>query len=530
MEPIFLTVAFVMGFAARQINLAPMIGFLLAGFVLNGLGYDTSPLLNQLADLGVILLLFSIGLKLQLKTLLKPEVWAVTSVHMIVTIVLFGLFIFGLGLAGLHLLADLTLTQSALVAFMLSFSSTVFTIKSLEEKGELQAIHGRIAIGILIIQDIIAVLFITFSSGKLPSIWSLALVGLVLLRPLFFRIMDRSGHGELIPLFGLFAAIVLGAASFDLVGMKADLGALVLGVLLAGHPRASEISDSLLTFKDVLLVGFFLNIGLTGALSLEAVLVALIFVGILPFKIALFFFLITRFKLRARSASLGALSLASYSEFGLIVGALAVSSSWIAADWLTIVAISLAGSFIFASPINMFSHQIYDRLERWLLVWQTPVRHADEQPINADGVQIVVLGMGRIGTAAFDTMMDRFGTGIMGLESNPELVERHKAEGRRVSNADTTDADFWRQLNLGGVSLIVSTLPDLKSNLEILKLLGESDYQGKVAAVARYPDEQAVLEQAGADLSVDSITEAGIGIAAHVMANFDIDITRPGPD
>jgi predicted Kef-type K+ transport protein len=89
----------------------------------------------------------------------------------------------------------------------------------------MQSLHGRVAIGNLIVQDIIAVLFITFSTGKVPSVWALALFGLILLRPLFFPIMNRCGHGELVPLFGLFAALVLGAEAFDQVGLKADMGA-----------------------------------------------------------------------------------------------------------------------------------------------------------------------------------------------------------------------------------------------------------------------------------------------------------------
>ncbi len=196
MDPVFLGIAFVLGFAARQIGLPPLVGFLAAGFALNGLGFESGPLLVQFADLGVTLLLFSIGLKLKIETLLKPEVWAGASLHMAVTVVVFGLVIFALVAAGVHLFAGLDLASSALVAFALSFSSTVFAVKALEEKGEMQSLHGRVAIGILIMQDIIAVVFITLSTGKVPSLWALALFGLILLRPLLFLIMDRCGHGE----------------------------------------------------------------------------------------------------------------------------------------------------------------------------------------------------------------------------------------------------------------------------------------------------------------------------------------------
>ncbi len=136
MDPVFLAVAFVLGFAARQVRLPPLVGFLAAGFALNGLGFESGPLLVQFADLGVTLLLFSIGLKLKIETLLKPEVWAGTSLHMAVTVVVFGLVIFALAAAGVLLFAGLDLATSALIAFALSFSSTVFAIKALEEKGE----------------------------------------------------------------------------------------------------------------------------------------------------------------------------------------------------------------------------------------------------------------------------------------------------------------------------------------------------------------------------------------------------------
>ena len=137
MDPVFLAIAFVLGFTARQIGLPPLVGFLAAGFALNGLGFESGSLLGQFADLGVTLLLFSIGLKLKIETLLKPEVWAGASLHMVTIVVVFGLAIFALAAAAVHLFADLDLASSALIAFALSFSSTVFAVKALEENSEI---------------------------------------------------------------------------------------------------------------------------------------------------------------------------------------------------------------------------------------------------------------------------------------------------------------------------------------------------------------------------------------------------------
>ena len=524
MDPVFLGIAFISGFAARQIGLPPLVGFLAAGFALAGLGFESGPLLVQFADLGVTLLLFSIGLKLKIETLLKPEVWAGASIHMVATVVVFGLLVFALAASGLHLFTGLGLASSALIAFALSFSSTVFAVKVLEEKSEMQALHGRVAIGILIMQDIIAVVFITFSTGKLPSPWALALVGLILLRPLLFRIMDRCGHGELVPLFGLFAAVVLGAEAFDLTGMKSDLGALVLGMLLAKHARAKEISDSLLGFKDVLLVGFFLNIGLTATLSIGAVLIALLFVLLLPFKAALFFVLLTRFRLRARSSSLAACSLATYSEFGLIVGAIGVANGWLSADWLAVVAVALSVSFVLGAPLNAMAHGIYARFHDLLVPWESATRHPDDQPIYPGEARIAIIGMGRIGTGAYEVMRERFGDVILGLDSNPDKVAAHHQTGRNVILGDATDSDFWQRVQPGKIRLVMLTMSELNANLDMVERLSDSPYDGKIAAVARFPDEVEILEQAGVHLVVDSVTQAGAGFASQVRQQFETEL------
>ena len=265
MEPLWLAIAFVFGFGARRLGLPPLVGYLIAGFLLYALGARSGGLVDEIADVGVLLLLFSIGLKLQLKTLARPVIWAGATIHMLLTVGGLGAVVLGLAAAGLPGFAGLDMTQSLLIAFALSFSSTVFAIKVLEEKGEVGSQHGKTAIGILIMQDVVAIVFLTASKGELPSPWSIALVaGLVLLRPLLSRLMERCGHGELLLLYGL--VLTLGAAAlFEVVGLKPDLGALVIGVLLAGSARAPELAKALLDLKDLLLVGFFLSVGLAGA-------------------------------------------------------------------------------------------------------------------------------------------------------------------------------------------------------------------------------------------------------------------------
>ncbi|KKK71838.1 hypothetical protein LCGC14_2909920, partial [marine sediment metagenome] len=103
MDPIWIIVAFVLGFTVKQMGLPPLIGFLLAGFALNLMGVEGGETLDRVADLGVYLLLFSIGLKLKIKSLFQPAIWVTASLHMVITVIVFGLGIFALGLLGLSL-------------------------------------------------------------------------------------------------------------------------------------------------------------------------------------------------------------------------------------------------------------------------------------------------------------------------------------------------------------------------------------------------------------------------------------------
>ncbi len=324
-DPLWIAIAFVFGLLVKMVGLPPLIGFLLAGFALHALGAEADEFLNTIADMGITILLFSIGLKLRLQALARPEVWGVASIHMsLVTLMFAGLVMF-LTFLGLPLFVDLDFETSLLIGFVLSFSSTVFAIKILDELGATSSKHGQVAIGVLVIQDIAAVVFLAVSAGKAPSLWAISLLLLLPLRPLISKVLDKTGHGELLVLFGIVLALG-GADIFELVGMKGDVGALIFGMLLASHGKASELSKALLSFKDLFLVGFFLSIGMTALPGWEELLVALIFIVFLPFKVALYFGLFSAFYLRASTSWRTSLNLANYSEFGLIVGALAASA------------------------------------------------------------------------------------------------------------------------------------------------------------------------------------------------------------
>lgn len=517
MELLFFAVAFACGFSIYQLKLPPLIGFLMAGFILNLMGHQTTDLLTQLADLGVTLLLFSIGLKLRVGNLLKVQVWAPATLHIVISTAFFASLLLLLGYISLPLFKELDTTSAMLMGFAFSFSSTVFAVKVLEERGEMASLHGKIAIGILVMQDIFAVVFLAVSTGKMPNEWAIVLlISLAVFRPVMFWVLDRSKHGELLPLFGFFFALVIGYNAFEFAGLKGDLGALIIGMLFAPHKKASELSKSLLNLKDVMLVGFFLNIGLNANISTSALMGAVILVAVLPLKVMLYYFLTNMFKLRARTSLLSAFTLCNYSEFGLIVCAVAATSGLVAPDWLAVVAIAVSITFVIASPINKRANELYVKFEPFLLRFESEHRLEEELPVNLTDTRIVIFGMGRIGTGAYETIEASHPGAVAGIDIKPEVVDKHVKRGRRALLADATDPDFWQRMNHSEVDMVMLAMPKHMQNIFALEQLRASGFSGQVSAIAYYPDQQKELEDMGVESTYNFYLEAGSGFAEHV--------------
>lgn len=516
MDTFFIVTAFVLGFVAKQVGLPPLVGFLAGGFVLNALGYTASDLLYQLSDIGIILLLFSIGLKVQVRRLLQPQVWGTATVHMAFTVVVLAGCLLAISLTGYAFFSSLDVSKTLLLGFALSFSSTVFAVKILEEKGDLTSNHGRLAIGILIMQDLFAVLFITFSSGKLPSPLALGLLGLLLLKKPLGVVLDRSGHGELLVLLACILPVA-GASVFEHVGLKPDLGALVLGMILAGHPKTDELAKAMFGFKDLFLVGFFLTIGMAELPTLQILEAAGVLVLFIPFKVVLFFFLLTRFRLRARTSLFTTLHLSNFSEFGLIVGALGVKEGWLGSEWLIILAVAVSLSMVIASPFGNMAASIYARYHTFFSTFETKERMPDDRVIDIGEATIAVLGMGRVGQGAYQHLEHHYGKQVVGVDFDRERVAAHLEANRRVIHGDAGDYDFWSR----GVSrpeqvrLVLLTMSHA-ANLQAVRRLQQVPFSLAIAATARYADEVASLKKAGADHVFNLYAEAGSGFADHV--------------
>lgn len=517
MDFIWILFAFSLGLIAKTLTLPPSIGYLIAGFTLHFLGMQAEDSIYTLADLGITLMLFMIGLKLNIKDLIKTEVWAGTLSHSFIWIALTFGTIKIFSFLAIPYFTDLGHFPAAIIAFAMSFSSTVCVVKLMEENGEMRTRHGKLAIGVLVIQDIIAVLFLVAATGKLPSAFAIGLLALFLVKPLIHKIVDNVGHGELIPLTGFF--IALGSYElFELVNIKGDLGALLAGMFLASHKKASEITKSLMSFKDLFLIGFFLSIGFAALPTFEMLGLAALLCLLIPIKFVLFFVLFNALKLRARTSFLSALSLSNFSEFGLIVAAISVQNEWLTNEWLVILSLAVSISFVLTNILYRYAHPYFTKYKGRIKKYEREGRLVEDVFVQPCDAPIVVIGMGRVGMGAYRALEQQKHNQAWGLDADKEKIAWLNSQGVQSYFGDAEDIDFWENVNVEKIELVLLAVPAVQDCKNITKLLKKTKYKGKIAAIARFDDEREELVELGIDKVFNFYSEAGVGFAEESIA------------
>ena len=504
--------AYFAGLLAKQFSFPPLVGYLAAGFALHLVGFNLTDDVQLIADLGITLMLFTIGLKINIRDLLSHQVWGSALSHMGTWMV--ACFVINGVMAALGLLLfDMTSSETAILIFALSFSSTVCVIKVLEESGELRSRQSTIAVGILIIQDLVAVGFLVVATGALPSPWAALLFLLPFTRPLLDKVLSATGHGELLPLAGLMLA--LGAYGlFELVNVKGDFGALIVGMVVATSPKSSELYKSLISFKDLFLIAFFLSIGLSALPDMYMLFLATLLLLLLPLKFLLFFGILSLLAFRARTAFLTALLLANFSEFGLIVVALSVKEGLLDQIWLVVLAISAAQSFVITSLLYKNAHVFYARLSPFLLRFQRQKATASSAVQKIPGANVLVIGMGRVGRGVCESLERQGIDQVWGVEVDKHRVEVLAGIGiNNVVHGDGDDYEFWEAQDLSSVRLVMLATPNIDEIINIIKQLKLAGFDGRIAAIVQHDDERDKLLSHGADVAFNYYQEVGHGFA-----------------
>lgn len=471
--------------------------------------------IDLLAKLGIALLLFVVGLKLDVHLIRNMGPVALAT----------GLGQVGFTSAvgfGLCLLLGLDPVPALYVAVALTFSSTIIIVKLLSDKREIDALHGRIAVGFLIVQDIVVVVAMIVLSafaggsagaGSLGALLGVLGTGVVFLAAVGFAmryllpgLLTRiAASPELLVLFAVAWGVSL-ASLGDALGFSKEIGAFVAGVSLASSPFREAIASRLVGLRDFLLLFFFLSLGaqqdlryLGSQLGPATALSLFVLIGNPLIVMAIMGWM----GYRKRTGFLAGLTVAQISEFSLILGSMALSLGHIDAPVLGLITLVGLITIGVSTYMILYSHQLYDRLAPWLSVFERRVAHAEDPDRTGAAIgraaDAIIVGLDRYGSRIGEGLQAR-GWRILGIDFDPEAVQEAERRGWPARYGDAEDPELIRSLPVSGCRWVVCTSPLAETNLTLLDALRQQGYRGRVALTAQMPPDAARLTRAGADL------------------------------
>ncbi len=486
--------------------------------------------IDLLSELGIAVLLFLVGIKLDVKLIRSLGVVSVmTGLGQVFFTAFFG-YLIGLGLGLDHV-------TSLYVAVALTFSSTIIIVKLLSDKREIDALHGQIALGFLIVQDLVVVLAMIVLSaigigaadaghggGSVMTVLASG-VGLVMAVVLFVRYIANplterlAGAPELLIIFAIALAAMFAAVG-DTVGLGKEVGGLLAGVALASTPYRETIAARLGPLRDFLLLFFFIALGATLDLSLLGTHM----VGALVFSIfvlignpLIVLAIMGAMGYRKRTGFLAGLTVAQISEFSLIFVAMGVSLGHVADNALGLV--TMVGLVTIAASTYMitYSHRLYALFEPLLGVFErkgTPREPSEAGAHEANSYSVIIFGLGRFGTA-IGLRLNKRGIRVLGVDFNPQAVRRWRDLGLDADFGDASDPGFVAELPFRGAEWMVSTVPIHPTGLShedtrrtLIQLARAAGFSGRMAAASHSAGDTEVMFSAGVDLVLEPFQDA----------------------
>jgi len=475
--------AMVLGFIAAKLRLPPLVGYLLAGVLIGpstpGFVADVS-LASQLAEIGVMLLMFGVGLHFSIDDLLKVKAIAVPGA--IVQIVV---------AVGLGALASSTwgwsLGSGLVFGLCLSVASTVVVLRALEARGQLQSVNGQIALGWLVVEDLVMVLVLVLipALARVPGGGAITELLLVLAKIVAFVVVMLVGGRRILPrilwwvaqtgsqeLFRLgVTAVAIGVAfgAAKLFDVSFALGAFFAGMMLRESEFSHRAAEESLPLRDAFAVLFFVSVGMLFDPSIlwrePAKLLAVVLIIVLGKTVAAML-LVLAFRYPLSTALTVGAALAQIGEFSFILAGLGVALGLLPEEGRSLV---LAGALV-SIGLNPALFRVVDPVRLWILSRSASARRLehriddlDELPQTTDRAMleghVVVLGYGRVGRQIGDRLTEA-GVSVIAADSNRELVEALRTEGRAAVVGGDAMHEVLIQAHLGSAALLVIAVDD----------------------------------------------------------------------
>lgn len=535
---LLLSLTVLVGFFATKLRQPLILSFMIVGIIAGPhvMGWITShSQIEILSSLGVTLLLFIVGLRLDIDAV--KSYGAVIVALGLGQIILTGLFGFGLGW-----LSGLVWQDAAFVAIALAFSSTIIIVKVLSDKNDIDSLYGRMAVGVLIVQDLVVVIsIIVLSSLSVKASRDVALglqvtrlvlhglgffVVIALISRLIFPFLLNhiARNRELLILFAFTWAAVLAVAA-QMLGFSHEVGGFLAGVSLASSHYRESIASRLEVVRNFLLLFTFLNLG--AILRLDAFMPILVptivlslFVLIGKPLIVMSIMGVQRF--RKRTSFLTGLSLGQVSEFSLILASLGLTLGIIdkqAVSLVTFVAlITIALSMYFIALEN----SIYKVLCRVLTFFERKTATFREDGKLKDQFipfDVIIFGYGRHGEH-IAKILETYKMRILGIDFDPRRVSKQYQHNIVVHYGDAQDADYIRSLPLSGVKWVLSTIESHDVNALLVEQLKQCRYKGKIALSAYHEVEHSHLKKLHPDLIIVPYQDAALAAANRLRGEM----------
>jgi Kef-type K+ transport system membrane component KefB len=494
------------GFVGLLLRQPLVVAFIAVGVLAgpDALGLVSSTeFIETLSQISIAVLLFLVGLKLDVSLVRNlGRVAVATGLGQVTFTAFFGYLI--------CLALGLDPVTSLYISIALTFSSTIIIVKLLSDKQEIGALHGKIALGFLIVQDIFVVLaMVTLSAigvgmgEDAGGIWDVAqvfiggavMVGAVVV---FIRYVANPLLGqiarspELMVIFAVGWAASL-AALGDVLGFGKELGGLLAGVSLASTEYREAISSRLASLRDFLLLFFFINLGASLQLSTlgdqigpAIVLSLFVLIGNPLIVLAIMGYM----GYRKRTGFLAGLTVAQISEFSLIFMAMGITIGHVGQQAMGLV--TLVGLVTIALSVYMitWSHKLFEICEPYLGLFERKQPHREQDDTqsvdDARNVDFIIFGLGRYGCRIGNKLHDK-GYRVLGIDFDPEALVNWRRMGLEASYGDATDPEFVAHLDLTGVQAVVSAVPrdrgaltEADPQLALLHGLKSANYKGKV--------------------------------------------------
>jgi Kef-type K+ transport system membrane component KefB/voltage-gated potassium channel Kch len=520
-----------LGLMLRQPLVVSFIGVgILAGPDVLGLATSTE-YISLMAEISIAVLLFLVGLKLDVKlvTTLGPVALA-TGLGQVTFTAAFGFLI--------CLLLGIAPLSAAYIAVALTFSSTIIIVKLLSDKREIDSLHGRIALGFLIVQDIVVVLAMVTLSAMGVGIGDeagLADIGRVigsgvavlLFVALFIRyaadpVLRRVARSsELLIIAAVGWALGLGALG-DWLGFGMELGGLLAGISLASTQYRDSIASRLSSLRDFLLLFFFLGLGASLDLSMlgdqvgaAMILSLFVLIGNPLIVLAIMGYM----GYRKRTGFLAGLTVAQISEFSLIFMGMGISIGHVTQASLGLVTLVGLVTIALSTYMITYSHHLYDLVERWLEPFERKVAQrelADTEGVGEDEIayEFILFGLGRYGSEIGRRLIAH-GHSVLGVDFDPEALEAWRRTGHDARFGDATDPEFASGLPLARAKAVISAVPrtsgaltDADPRVALMHGLRDQGFSGKIAVAMHTPSDADTLGQQGADVILTPFSDA----------------------